>query len=680
MEDTSQHDVIRVYSTPEQVGANIELPIYSKHALYQSVPLNPDDTAKVRPTISQAPSAYYRHQQKSSVKKPGRFALKKRLLGGLIFLWLTSIAQLVLFLKLQVGEYGWITISEGPVTGAWTTYMLGFNTLSTIIILTSDFFRLNLLSPTTWDIDSYPSGMMVVGWQSLGNFMAVRWWKKILYIILGLTSLPIHLLYSSMIIEVESAFDAYEVVVSADFFHGKPFNISALNVTEFRDQPRAPITYGTEFPSAWPAIQNLQTTLEAVQRNTTNWNNLTEADCRSTYGDQVYKDFRTLPLAIGALPGQNIDGYSNKFMAPCPSAWLESTPGSFIPDTTPYISETVQDTKGCFKNNTFFESQECLDQDAFGKNYDMCYWYAPKISNPPQDAALNDGWDPSKAVGLSYCLSEPLSLGLERRIIVGRVAFIILCVLGAKVLAASISYLVITGRPIKRDDPKYTKHISDNNSSVLGFISWLLIVVATIVWACVLVASGLNQFGADVTPSSPADQNWIFRILIWANILHPLIAIRATIEGNFFDSMTDYSHWASSIVVALYYVLWHQFINWTFYVKVLERYSLESLAGSFVKAPLAILNLQYTRSEENHGGVVYFVIVMVMLASIFIPPILMRLTCCWTSKIESICWLCVRDFLWKYLTRPWRMLYGCFRSKSGRPEEKDSSQRERDVA
>jgi hypothetical protein len=105
-----------------------------------------------------------------------------------------------------------------------------------------------------------------VGYQSFTNFRKATWLRKILWLGLVATSLPIRLLYNSVVSAAEPSYGAYEIIVSEKSFEGKPFNVSALNATQFRDQGGAPVPFLTRFPSQWPGVPQLRETCKRFGR------------------------------------------------------------------------------------------------------------------------------------------------------------------------------------------------------------------------------------------------------------------------------------------------------------------------------------------------------------------------------------------------------------------------------
>ena len=182
---------------------------------------------------------------------PFRFDRKMSLLISTILLWVLCIVHIVIVAIVPVEEYGWHVVVVDYESDVWKTrgfllMVLPLNILSTVIVFMSDHVRRSILAPTT--TDNIRDVKIAIGYQSFSNWTGLSWKKRLLFLVLGLISLPIHLLYNSMILKVQSAYDAYEVLASEHFLAGASSNISTIIPTQFQDQAGAPVAYNTPFP------------------------------------------------------------------------------------------------------------------------------------------------------------------------------------------------------------------------------------------------------------------------------------------------------------------------------------------------------------------------------------------------------------------------------------------------
>ncbi|KAF4544456.1 uncharacterized protein LTHEOB_6026 [Lasiodiplodia theobromae] len=88
-----------------------------------------------------------------------------------------------------------------------------------------------LASPSRYDIDSSHRQRQIfsIGTQSLKNLKSVNKFRAILWIILAVSSIPLHITYNSVIFPTTGAY-AYKVaVVTPDFLNGARFDLGSIN-------------------------------------------------------------------------------------------------------------------------------------------------------------------------------------------------------------------------------------------------------------------------------------------------------------------------------------------------------------------------------------------------------------------------------------------------------------------
>lgn len=85
-----------------------------------------------------------------------------------------------------------------------------------------------LAAPTRKDIDNAHSqnAWMDIGVLSIRNISRIAWPKKILWSCLFASSIPLHLLYNSVVFSSTSISDWQAFGVTSDFLAGAPFNVS----------------------------------------------------------------------------------------------------------------------------------------------------------------------------------------------------------------------------------------------------------------------------------------------------------------------------------------------------------------------------------------------------------------------------------------------------------------------
>ena len=530
---------------------------------------------------------------------------------------------MVVTARFPAEEYGLRTIAEGD--DDYHRQMidifavkLGLNLLSLLVILTSGYIRSSLLAPTTRGPDC---SCMYVGHQCSINFGIVSWSRRCLWIVLGILSLPIHLLYNSLIVNIHTVHDAYEVLVNDDFLTGQSFDILSLSPTRFRDQDSAPIPFDNIYPSEWPAIDVLQDKLEKLQSNIGSWTPLSREDCLQQYAMTGYTSFRTvviitnwtLPqennsaLGIGALPGHPVDEVTSRLLALCPAAWLNKTKDSFIPDTAAYILPHAI----CISGQTDYPgSGGCeFSPEEMYSEYDLCFAYQN-----------NYVYNTSRVVNFERCLSEPIPNISARFVFLPDICLIVSIVIGIKALIASVAFFTIPGTPlfgrdplyedrykivqglrrkVKFENPLHGKELKQNftvpGTSRATKHIWIAVQVLLLAWMTVIYYRGLGAFGEGSIPSSTSDRQWYFGILLYPNIIQIILMVREYLESNWADGKAEgggfLEHLHITLPLGLYNTLLHTLAGLWMFVSILDQQNLHSYyGGTSSTSPIAILD------------------------------------------------------------------------------------------
>ena len=103
------------------------------------------------------------------------------------------------------------------------------NALSTLLLGASNYSMQCLCAPTRQDIDKAHSQnlWMDIGVPSVRNIRRVSWPRKILWCLLFMSSVPVHLIYNSVIFPSTSIPQWTWFAVNDDFLTGGPFDITA---------------------------------------------------------------------------------------------------------------------------------------------------------------------------------------------------------------------------------------------------------------------------------------------------------------------------------------------------------------------------------------------------------------------------------------------------------------------
>ncbi|KIW97063.1 uncharacterized protein Z519_02455 [Cladophialophora bantiana CBS 173.52] len=188
-------------------------------------------------------------------------ALTAALLGTLSFL-----VNLVVVSWLGARAYGSSLVEVynghcGKVQTMDTWIHLGINTLSTLLLGGSNYCMQCLSAPTRADIDrAHAKGEFLdVGVPSVRNLRRIPGAKMILWWALGLSSIPLHLMYNSAFYKSLQMNDYDLFFVTQDFIDGKPFGPlnntiynTAYDYTDPRDVQSSLLTN----PEKWERLDN----------------------------------------------------------------------------------------------------------------------------------------------------------------------------------------------------------------------------------------------------------------------------------------------------------------------------------------------------------------------------------------------------------------------------------------
>ena len=141
---------------------------------------------------------------------------------------------------------------------------LAINVLSTLLLGASNYTMQCLSSPTREEINTAHRQRiwLDIGIPSLRNLKQISWGKIFLWWLMALSSIPLHLLYNSVVFSTLSAQEYSVFASSAELVNG-----TALNWT-------SPINFAD--PELYPTLQYFQ--------NASKWQKLDNRDCIKAYG------------------------------------------------------------------------------------------------------------------------------------------------------------------------------------------------------------------------------------------------------------------------------------------------------------------------------------------------------------------------------------------------------------
>ncbi|MCJ1431301.1 hypothetical protein MMC27_000652 [Xylographa pallens] len=157
---------------------------------------------------------------------------------------------------------------------------LAINILSTLLLGAGNYTMQCLSAPTRAEVDqAHRQGLWLdIGVPSVRNIFRIGKGRVILWVLLGLTSLPLHLLYNSAIYETIVANQYTVTVIAEDFLNGAAFNVSGYVAElspEYTYFSKEISDYATQYESG---LKNLQI------QNVSRIQNLSNLACITAYG------------------------------------------------------------------------------------------------------------------------------------------------------------------------------------------------------------------------------------------------------------------------------------------------------------------------------------------------------------------------------------------------------------
>lgn len=157
---------------------------------------------------------------------------------------------------------------------------LAMNALSTLLLGASNYCMQCISSPTRREVDkAHARGVWLdIGVTSVRNLRRITSSRILLWWLLGLSSVPLHLLYNSAVFASLSTHEYDVFVVTQDWVTGATFDI--------------------------PGDPGAQARVEQLQANQSALHNLPKADCARLYANHVVTG-RSNVLLVTSLPNKN---------------------------------------------------------------------------------------------------------------------------------------------------------------------------------------------------------------------------------------------------------------------------------------------------------------------------------------------------------------------------------------
>lgn len=180
-------------------------------------------------------------------------------------------------------ENGIATIQKGSCSRTKSLDLwlhLVINVLGTLLLGASNYTMQCLSSPTREEIDKAHLRQIPldIGVPSLGNLRRISRTRLILWLLLALSSLPLHFMYNSMVFYTISTYSYSVAIVSPEFLAGAPFG----NQAYIESLEGYPLPGSSPREDAYKRLEYLQAHLPSLQK-------LDKAACLRAYR----KDFMT---------------------------------------------------------------------------------------------------------------------------------------------------------------------------------------------------------------------------------------------------------------------------------------------------------------------------------------------------------------------------------------------------
>jgi len=222
-----------------------------------------------------------------------------------ILIWTLTTILLVLFCISLIGfkheSTGTSEIYKGSCSRSSKVDIavhLIINILGTLILSSSNFFMQILTAPTREIIDKgHARGeYLEIGVQSIHNLTRLFFSraKGFFWVLLSLSSIPIHLFLNASIYTVHVSTENFFVVATEPFVRGAEFEIPGVGADSY--DWKYP---GTQFPVSG-RLEHANKFIEEVAANSTGWSNMSVSACMDIYNDpyQALRKHRNVVMVV----------------------------------------------------------------------------------------------------------------------------------------------------------------------------------------------------------------------------------------------------------------------------------------------------------------------------------------------------------------------------------------------
>ncbi|MCJ1380560.1 hypothetical protein MMC17_003668 [Xylographa soralifera] len=237
-----------------------------------------------------------------------RFIVLSGLVVTLVILTLNLSLLIWSRVRLQAGNMLYVGDCGSAKTTA-TSWSLAINVLSTLLLGASNAAMQCLCAPTRAEVDkAHAAGAWLdIGVSGLRNWGAMGRWRKYAWGCILLSSLPLHLLYNSVIFSTSQANDYMVLLVTPDFLNGATPSLGPHDSLPIIGASASGASIEETISAA-----NATQVAAALQSNISSLKRLENADCIQTYGtDFVTKSLNVLLVTNGThlQAGSILAGY-----------------------------------------------------------------------------------------------------------------------------------------------------------------------------------------------------------------------------------------------------------------------------------------------------------------------------------------------------------------------------------
>ena len=322
------------------------------------------------------------------------------------------------------GSFGVALIQEGNCNNTknlatWLHFII--NVLSTGLLGCSNYTMQCLASPTRKEINkAHQQGTwMEIGVPSLSNLARISKQRLALWILLGLSSIPLHLLYNSVVFSTLASHEYSAYIVTEGFLDGDPYNSSS---TALDGYPQGP--FGQTGPNDTDAR------LDYLLANTNSLRRMNNKACLSAYSQDIISQYGDVLLVSSQGDANN----SVLELFPDNSPGFSST-GSPQTDWTDRLTKTSKggkqwsvDGKDILYCLAQTEDEHCKLQFSVGMMFVVVVCNAVKVASMLWIAKKRDDLEPLTTIGdavasfldapdkatLDHCLADSKSFRTPR--------------------------------------------------------------------------------------------------------------------------------------------------------------------------------------------------------------------------------------------------------------------------